>query len=151
MRVTAATILVATLAGCGGSVSPGPDADVQKLPATIQLQPGEERVVTGNIVRFIEVKEDSRCPVDVVCAWAGNAALLLSVGPTVGEEPIQLITLNTISNEPVLARGLTFRLVKLDPAPVSTVPTKNYRVEIRIEHSIQSGMAPVLGSSATLR
>ena len=39
-----------------------------------------ERAQLGNLqIRFIGVPEDSRCPLDVECVWAGNAKIVLGV------------------------------------------------------------------------
>ena len=58
----------------------GQAADGPKEPAMDEeftLKVGQKVTVkdTNLTVRFVAVAEDSRCPVDVTCAWAGNARL----------------------------------------------------------------------------
>lgn len=48
---------------------------------TFNVQIGEQKTTrTGKIVvKFIEVMDDSRCPPNVNCVWAGNARVKISV------------------------------------------------------------------------
>ena len=50
-------------------------------PEMVNIQIGEQKVTTtGKItVNFIEVMEDSRCPANVNCIWAGNARVKISL------------------------------------------------------------------------
>jgi hypothetical protein len=99
---------------------------------------GQYRTVGGSIVRFDEVRSDSRCPSDVQCAWAGNAEIVISVGPVAEVRPNQTVVLNTYQPETVSAGGLRISLVTLDPTPISTAATRNYRVAIRLESAPQT-------------
>ena len=84
------------------------------------------RVVTldgGSLrLRFKRVAEDSRCPVDVDCVWAGNAEVLFEVGGRGWREKTTL-KLNTNAG----AQGAseerygpyTVKLVNLSPQPRS--------------------------------
>jgi hypothetical protein len=63
-------------------------------------------------IAFIAVPEDSRCPEDVVCAWAGNAKLKFKLKTK--EET--MITLETISqSREAEFRGYKIKLIKLTP------------------------------------
>jgi len=72
-------------------------------------------------IKFAAVKEDSRCPSDVTCIWAGNAAVQLDV--SISRRDSKLLTLNTggTSSLPgeVLYRGYELRLLGLNPYPRS--------------------------------
>jgi hypothetical protein len=59
----ATTLLAAALAGCATTppVAAGPTATI-----------GQTVYINGLKVRPVEVTEDSRCPTDVVCVWAGR-------------------------------------------------------------------------------
>lgn len=52
-----------------------------ELPGEVVLKPGETASdASGSItVTFVEVLEDSRCPADAVCVWAGQVKVLLEV------------------------------------------------------------------------
>ena len=129
MRGAILSILI--LAGCTPSASPDPAAEIRELPATVTLAAGESRVVNGVTIRFAEVRNDSRCPSDVQCAWAGNAELAIEVGA----EPL---TINShLDPKSATVGGLTVTFVSLEPYPVSTKPTTGYRAELRIETAIR--------------
>ncbi len=68
----------------------------------------------------MNVREDSRCPKDVTCVWAGNAAVRLWV--TSGRSG-KTVTLNT-NKSPTLSdeveyKGYKIKLVDLSPYPRS--------------------------------
>lgn len=50
-----------------------------KLGQDFALKPGESAYISGEAltVRFKEVINDSRCPADVICIWAGQVYCLL--------------------------------------------------------------------------
>ncbi len=66
-------------------------------------------------VKFLDVKEDSRCPEGAVCAWPGNARIAVTLnksGKEVGYE------LNTNFNpKKVVGEGLEIELIRLNPYP----------------------------------
>ncbi len=105
----------------------------QPLEAVFAI--GEEIRVDGIFrVLLSDVTEDSRCPVDVVCVWEGNGAVV--VGLTLGTGPTHPFTLNT-AVEPRSAEhgGYRVTLLNLDPAPRSDTPIERdrYRATLRIE------------------
>lgn len=73
----------------------------------------EERVNGGVRVRFVELVEDSRCPVDTNCIWAGNAKIKVRVTRNGRSRVLELHTM-TKGSDPVFA-GYKFRLTDLDP------------------------------------
>ena len=129
MRVAILSIL--TLAGCAPAASPEPATEVRDLPATVTLAVGESRAVNGVTVKLVEVRNDSRCPSDVQCAWAGNAELAIEVGA----EPVSVNS--HLDPKSATAGGLTVTFVSLEPYPVSTRPTTGYRAGLRIETAIR--------------
>lgn len=73
----------------------------------------------GLVVGFRGVREDSRCPVDVTCVWAGDAAVALSLA--IGQGGARTATLHThLEPRAVRAAGLMVRVVDLAPEVVST-------------------------------
>ena len=71
-------------------------------------------------LRFARVAEDSRCPADVDCVWAGSAAVLIEVGGK-GWRGKRTLTLNTNTGEAEAGYGrhYTVRLEALSPQPRS--------------------------------
>ena len=82
------------------------------------------------------VNSDSRCPMDVVCIWQGNAAV--SVSLTLNET-VHHITLNT-GNTNALPADTTIQqfkisLTELAPYPVSTqtIIQDDYRISLMVD------------------
>jgi len=67
---------------------------------------GEVAVVSNLRVVPIEIVEDSRCPVDVQCVWAGRVRLRTEVGGA----PAELIL-----GEPANLSGTWLTLVRVEP------------------------------------
>ncbi|NJD21039.1 MAG: hypothetical protein FIA95_17355 [Gemmatimonadetes bacterium] len=124
--------------GCSESTGPGSDRQDILVPGVqeMTLRVGEEKAVGNSVLRlaFGQVLEDSRCPIDVVCVWQGNALVELGVragmGPTV---PIRLNT--TLEPRSTVWSGVRISLLELQPAPRAAEPTKPdaYQVKVRLE------------------
>lgn len=70
-------------------------------------------------VEFVELVEDSRCPADVNCVWAGNAKIKIKVTK---KGKSQTIELNSgMANKDNAFAGYTFALEKLTPEPASNI------------------------------
>ena len=137
MRTLFPLALLGAAAACTEPAEPAGPLDVQKLPATVALAVGQSIGVSGAVIGFGGVNSDSRCARDLVCVWAGNAEIRVTIGPAVGDGPVHLVALNT-TLEPHRSDetyGLLVTLVDLLPARVSTQPTRNYRAVIRIERA----------------
>jgi hypothetical protein len=69
-------------------------------------------------LKFVGVTQDSRCPSNVNCVWAGNAEVSLEV---VHGKCTSLLTLNTHTKSPASDEekvgGFRIKLVKLAPYP----------------------------------
>ena len=102
-RVKPAIVTIATIAvvglfvmGCGGKPTqvngsqPTPPADDARVPSKPTPTPTVHRVEIGVggshklsvqnfTISFDQVLEDSRCPANVVCIWAGKAVIELTV------------------------------------------------------------------------
>ena len=61
--------------------APDPDQVAATLGSPFQLRVGQTASVApqGPIIEFVEVVEDSRCPANVTCVWAGRALILVRV------------------------------------------------------------------------
>ena len=72
------------------------------------------------VVKFTGVPQDSRCPTNVNCVWAGNAEVSLAVNH---DKCTAMITLNTHSTSGTgnesKAGGFRVKLIKLEPYPHS--------------------------------
>lgn len=90
-------------------------------PQTVKVGVNKEKAVgkTKLRIKFVEFIEDSRCPVDVDCIWAGNAKIKVRVTSRGVSRVLTLETMNP--DKAVVAHGYTFRLTGLTPVPRSNV------------------------------
>tara|TARA_R110000787_G_scaffold28923_5_gene78799 strand:+ start:36482 stop:36895 length:414 start_codon:yes stop_codon:yes gene_type:complete len=54
----------------------------------IKVRLGESILLEEHTIKFVEVLEDSRCPKDANCIWAGSAKILIEISSE-GTETIQ--------------------------------------------------------------
>ncbi len=96
-----------------------------------------ERAQLGNLqIRFIGVPEDSRCPLDVECVWAGNAKIVLGVSLKDSDETV--ITINsTVDPQEALYAGYRIRFVSLKPERFSErlINPAEYRVTLIVSRA----------------
>ncbi|MFL5500873.1 MAG: hypothetical protein ACJ79Q_06520 [Gemmatimonadaceae bacterium] len=74
---------------------------------------------TGTRMTFRQVSDDSRCPVDVQCVWAGDAKIELVVSRSGSQDDAKILSLAPPNNE-TSSGDLRIRFVGLAPAPRST-------------------------------
>lgn len=85
---------------------------------TLTLRKGAQKTVAhGKLtVKFISVVEDSRCPANAKCVWAGNAKVRISVRS--GRRAAKTFELNsTLSPKSVAYDGYEIAFVELNPIP----------------------------------
>ena len=115
--ITKAAIL--TLANCAGV-----DTAVVTSPGVeFNLAVGKTATLSGSDYRitFNRVTDDSRCPVDVQCVWAGDARIELTVSRNSAPGDTRAISLTSPNNE-VTVGDLRIRFVSLAPTPRQSEP-----------------------------
>jgi len=96
--------------------------DSVRLGREFKLKAERQVTVKGTKlrIRFVTVESDSRCPSDVTCVWAGNAAVRLQLGSGRGSKTV---TLNTSKSPSFVGeteyQGYKVKLVELSPYPRS--------------------------------
>lgn len=126
MKLLVASLLVLVGFGSFSSVS-------AKQGQQISVKINAEARANGGVrVKFVELVEDSRCPVDTNCIWAGNAKIKVQVSRNGRTRVLELNTMQE-GADPVFA-GHKFRLVDLDPDLRSNVRINRngYVAKIRI-------------------
>jgi hypothetical protein len=73
----------------------------------------------GLTVTFNGVDEDSRCPSDVDCEWAGDAEVNVTISKP-GFTPLRTVLHTTLTQQAASYNGYTVTLNGLAPYPVST-------------------------------
>ena len=139
-RVASVVVICVVLIACAGALGakPNPAGDrVPRLGREFDLKVGQSTTVKGTKlrIRFATVENDSRCPSDVTCVWAGNAAvrLLLSSGRNV-----KAVTLNTSNSTSFISeieyQGYKVKLVGLIPYPRSDqkIAKREYRATLLV-------------------
>ena len=120
----------------GGLTATGPQSSgVVAVDRDFELRPGQTASIegTGLSVAFVSVPEDSRCPVDVQCVWAGNGGVSLVVTDASGAK--SSVTLNTtLTPRSVRLAGYEISLTGLKPDPKqgAPIPLVNYVASLRV-------------------
>lgn len=120
-------IILATLSGCQENDDIVLD-DEELIPAFLdtqfQLKVNQTAFleIQGIRVKFLDVTEDSRCPSDVVCIWAGQVTVLVNVLKD-DQDMGNLSLTDQAGNEALNTKtfdNYSIKLVKVDPYPIST-------------------------------
>ncbi|HET7292116.1 MAG TPA: hypothetical protein VFM88_06820 [Vicinamibacteria bacterium] len=135
MRSLAAALLTLAVA-CGGSDMTGPTRRVA-LGQSFELRVGETATIGGEllVVGFAGVSSDSRCPIDVICVWAGEATVELTLRRL--PRPEDIVELKTPGAPQARYDGYTVEVRALLPAPRASQPTdpSSYVVTLVVERS----------------
>jgi hypothetical protein len=105
-----------------------PPIDAGPVPADVKLHVGETAALDGGAltVTVEQVAEDSRCPRDVTCVWAGRALVELHV--TVDGADKGLVTATLMPGRPssqeldATVERYVFSLTDLQPYPQASQP-----------------------------
>ncbi len=140
-RFFAAFIAAALATACMSTSQPGAPAVI--APDAIQVQPGDtfdlkagqKAQIRGTpiTVRFVSVGQDSRCPSDVQCIWAGDAAITLRLTSTAAAVS-ELIVHTNLEPRAIVYSGYQVRATDIRPAPKSgtPIPATEYVVRLQI-------------------
>jgi hypothetical protein len=82
----------------------------------------KQKVVTKDklTIRFVSLVEDSRCPTDTNCVWAGNAKIKIQVSK--GKSAAKTFEISTnLDPQTVSFAGYNIKLVNLTPQPASNI------------------------------
>jgi hypothetical protein len=122
--------IVFVLSACKSDTPGGPSAVNQQ----VVLAPGATTTVQGErtTIRFEGVTNDSRCPGDATCIWAGDAIVRVVVSSSGSTSTYEL---HTVDLKPAQHGDLTIALETLTPYPFASLgPIKpgDYRATLRI-------------------
>jgi hypothetical protein len=96
-------------------------ATAAKRSETLRVQINKEKRFAKSrlSVRFVELVEDSRCPTDTNCIWAGNAKIKIRVSKNGRSHDLTLDTNGP--NQAAIAEGYSIKLMSLVPEPRSNI------------------------------
>lgn len=140
MRQLTATLLIAALAACSSSTSSEVTATSQNTQTVTQQELGRAfamkigESVTLNDLRltFRSVEGDSRCPIDAVCVWAGDAEIALKIEQA-GKAAVAALH-TTLDPKKTEWNGYTISLVSVSPSKkaATAIDPADYRAEILV-------------------
>jgi len=118
--VAVAVLVAGTLASCAHAPKGAADQ-------TLSLLEGQSAGLTrGGRLQFANVVNDSRCPKNVTCIWAGTATVLLKLIPEDGDTVNVLAVLpggvakDDVANQIAIdTLGTSLTLTELEPYPVA--------------------------------
>lgn len=135
VRILIVSLLLVLPAACAGGPGDAGEPSVQQLPVdSLELAPGQDVRVQRLRLTFLDVAEDSRCPIDAICIWQGNAAVRIALGA--GPRASQAFVLQTADGTPTVDfAGYRVTLLALLPAPRAGVriPPAAYRAILRVD------------------
>lgn len=83
---------------------------------------GQQATLKGEAVtvKFLDVKDDSRCPEGAACVWPGNGRIAITLNISGKEAGYELNT--NLNPKKVAAEGLEIELIRLSPYPKVNTP-----------------------------
>jgi hypothetical protein len=141
MRHLSTVLLVtAALAGCSSNRATGTDAKAQTSQTVTQREIGQafdmrigETISVGDLrLTFKSVEGDSRCPIDAVCVWAGDAEIALKIEQ--GSQAAVAALHTTLEPKKTEWNGYTIALVSVSPSRSSATAVKpaDYRAQLLV-------------------
>ena len=132
LAIVSASFLLIPSWGC----APLQTAVIVEPGVSFTLAPGQTAEVkrADTRITFREVREDSRCPVDVTCVWEGDAKVEVVISRTGTADDTRTLSITPPGNE-ALVGNLRIRFVGLTPIPRQAdgnVP-RNYLAEFVAE------------------
>ena len=143
MRRTSLITLVIALAiapvGCTSPVTISPDgpravAKSVEAGSPFDLRVGEEAAIAGTDVRirFDGVRQDSRCPSNVQCVWAGDAEAAFRITTPAGSTDLVLHTNGQPRSANAGGHLIRLESVRPHPAEGSSIPPDEYIVTLAV-------------------
>jgi hypothetical protein len=99
--------------GCDGEQLLSPGQSAQKLDTVFELKVGQSAVISSEQIsfKFDSVPADSRCPMNAICVWEGNAVVALSFGDS------KTVINTSIDPKEFVYGNYKIKLVSLQPYP----------------------------------
>lgn len=133
MKLVYLFIVCSIIYGCSDSLTNYHDVPLDK---EFSLRVGESVIISkqGITIKFKSVEDDSRCPMDAICIWAGNAEVVLELKYSGRRE--QTVRLNTnLYPKNIKYSNLLIDLKDLTPYPKSdeTINPDDYVVKLIVK------------------
>lgn len=140
MRQLTAAILIASLAACSSSTATTTEGTAQTNQQVAQREIGRafemkigETIAVGDLrLTFQRVENDSRCPIDAVCVWAGDAEIALRIEQ--GSQAAVAALHTHLEPRKTVWNGYTIQFVSLAPSLSASSPVDpaQYRAQLLV-------------------
>ena len=131
---SALVLVLAVGAGVATSACKSPTSTSSTpTPTTVTLAPGQSAQADGTTVTFVGVLSDSRCPIDAMCVWAGEAMAAFQVSARGLDQRLELALFDAAKRRGSV-RGLAIEFTTLAPATRAATPIRpeDYRATVVI-------------------
>lgn len=112
-KIVVSFLMVLSLAGCDSANLAESQPQVAVLGEPFEIDYNQKAIFQDQdiTIKFVGVLEDSRCPVEAECIWAGNVKIALLFNG-------QQIKLNSnLKPRQIAVRGYVVKLVSVLPSP----------------------------------
>ena len=106
-----------------------------KHPVEIKLGVGEHQQIKNVEITFLGVIEDSRCPKDVDCVWAGEAKIKVLVKEKGIDAVEKELVFNSIGKaiSVYTSESVTIKAVRLSPYPETSIAISKRMYYLELE------------------
>ena len=132
LAVAAAVLSVAACSSSQTTVTEPVVYSLAEAADSVQIRVGATISVEGTLISFTSLVSDSRCPMDAICVWQGDAAVQISAQKGADTQLMQLHT--TLEPRNSTAHGYSIALLSVNPYPSASTPSRpdSYSVWLRI-------------------
>ncbi|HEU0077645.1 MAG TPA: hypothetical protein VFQ76_08360 [Longimicrobiaceae bacterium] len=130
MKQALSLLCVVFAAACALVTEPG----TASLDREFGIREGDQVAVDEGLlaIRFLDVTDDSRCPIGMQCVWAGEGVVVLRLAQA-GREPAELTLRTTPNKDSGTYEGYRVLLRELDPHPrMGGSPPETYRATLEV-------------------
>lgn len=112
------------------------DAKTVIFNTDFMLKTGESvQIERGlGLITFIKIVEDSRCPTNVTCVWAGNVKTEFEILDR-DRKKTRIYLNSAIKPNKILLKGYSLQITSIFPSKIkgSEISEKKYQVKLRVE------------------
>jgi hypothetical protein len=140
MRHLTTAALIAVLAACSnstaspteGTAHTSQQAATRELGRAFEIKIGETLGVGDLLLTFQRVENDSRCPIDAVCVWSGDAEIALRIQQ--GSQAAVAALHSHLEPRRTVWTGYTIQFVSLAPSLSASSPVdpSQYRAQLLV-------------------
>jgi hypothetical protein len=128
-------LAILTVFLAASACSDGPTEPPGRFEQRVTLRAGQLLIIDSErvVIRFDEVTQDSRCPIEAVCVWVGEVRGRFGLGPP-RQGPTASFELSTLQPRTVDVQGYRVTLESVSPAATGPpIPPGDYVAVLLIQ------------------